>query len=171
WSTFLGGSGDELPHSLIVNSADEVFVYGTTTSQNFPFVNGCLDNTFNGGTPINLTGLGVNFVNGSDMIVARLSANGSALLASTYLGGSANDGLNTASALRFNYADEVRGEVLLDENENVYIVSTTASSNYPTTAGGLQPVFGGGSHDGVVTKLDAGLTTLIWSTYFGGSGS
>ena len=171
WSTFLGGTGDEIPHSLIVNSADEVFVYGTTTSQNFPYVTGCLDNTFNGGTAINLLGLGVNFVNGSDMIVSRLSAQGNVLLASTYLGGSGNDGLNTAPALRFNYADEVRGEVLLDRNENVYIVSTTASADFPTTSGSLQPGYGGGSHDGVVAKLDAGLTTLIWSTYFGGSGA
>ena len=171
WSTFLGGSGDELPHSLIVNSADEVFVYGTTTSLDFPYVAGCLDNTFNGGSAINLTGLGVNFVNGSDIIVSRLSANGSTLQASTYLGGGLNDGLNTAGALRFNYADEVRGEVLLDANDNVYIVSTTASPDFPTTAGSLQPTFAGGTHDGVVTKLDAGLTTLIWSTFFGGSGA
>lgn len=169
WSTFLGGSGDELPHSLIVNNANEVFVYGTTSSTDFPMLPGSYDGTFNGGTPVNLTGLGVNFVNGSDMIVARLGASGAVLQGSTYLGGSQNDGLNTAAALRFNYADEVRGEVLLDPNNNVYIVSTTSSTDFPTTAGAYQPVYNGGTHDGVVVKLDASLSNVIWSTYFGGS--
>ena len=170
WSTYLGGSSDELPHSLIVSGNDELFVYGTTSSPNFPTTNSALDVSFNGGPPLDLTnGLGANYPNGVDMIVARLSADGSQLLAGTYLGGSDTDGLNTAPGLKFNYADEVRGEVLLDANDNVLIASTTASANMPTTSGSFQPTFGGGSHDGVVLKLDASLTTLIWGSFFGGS--
>ncbi|MCC7502634.1 MAG: hypothetical protein IT229_08905, partial [Flavobacteriales bacterium] len=170
WSTYLGGSSDELPHSLIVNGNDELFVYGTTSSPNFPTTNGAFDASFNGGPAVNLTnGLGANYPNGADMVVARLSSDGSQLLASTYLGGSNTDGLNTAPGLKFNYADEVRGEVLLDANDNVLIASTTASTDMPTTAGSFQATFGGGSHDGVVLKLDASLTTLIWGTFFGGS--
>ena len=169
WSTFLGGAGDELPHSLIVNGANELFVYGTTSSLDFPTSSDAYDEGYNGGTAVNLSGLGSNYVNGSDMFIARLSADGTDLLASTYIGGSGNDGLNTATGLKFNYADEIRGEVLLDDNDNVFVVSCTASSDFPTTTGALQTSSGGGSHDAVVLKMDASLTTLFWSTYFGGS--
>jgi gliding motility-associated-like protein len=170
WSTYLGGSSDELPHSLVVNGNDELFVFGTTSSPNFPVTPNAIDISFNGGPAVNLTnGLGVDMPNGVDMIVARLSADGSQLLAGTYLGGTNTDGLNTATGLKFNYADEVRGEVLLDPNDNVYIASCTSSPDMPVTAGSLQPFFFGGSHDGIVMKLDASLSTIIWSTYLGGS--
>ncbi len=170
WSTYLGGSSDELPHSLVVNDNNELFVYGTTSSPNFPTTTGAYDSSFNGGPALDLSnGLGANFPNGTDIVIARLSANGSALLASTFIGGSGNDGMNTAPGLKFNYADEVRGEILLDANENVFVVSSTASTNFPTSANTIQPTYGGGVQDGVLLKMDAALSTLIWSTYFGGS--
>ncbi|HNR53768.1 MAG TPA: gliding motility-associated C-terminal domain-containing protein [Flavobacteriales bacterium] len=170
WSTFLGGSSDELPHSLVVNDNDELFVYGTTSSSNFPTTPGAFDVSFNGGPALNLSnGLGANYPNGTDIIIARLSADGSDLLASTFIGGANNDGMNTAAGLKFNYADEIRGEVLLDANDNVYVASSTASTDFPTTSSALQPVYGGGAQDGVLMKFDASLTTLSWCTYLGGS--
>ncbi|MCT4579878.1 MAG: gliding motility-associated C-terminal domain-containing protein [Flavobacteriales bacterium] len=175
YSTYLGGSSDELPHSLIVNSLDELFVLGTTSSNNFPTTVGCYDATFNGGTPNNLqNGLGVNYVNGSDLIVSHLSANGANLLGSTYLGGSQNDGLNSTSTnanlniLRYNYADEVRGELDIDQNNNIYIISCTRSSDYPVTANAFQTTYGGGSLDACVTKMDNALQNVIWSSFLGG---
>lgn len=169
WSTYLGGSNDEFPHSLIANSLDEIFVYGTTSSLDFPTSQTAFNTTYNGGTNLSLIGLGASFVNGSDMFVSRLSNDGSALLASTFLGGSQNDGLNTAAELKFNYADEVRGEVLIDENNNVYVVSCTQSNDLPNTTGSFQPNFAGGTHDGCIFKLDNNLTSVIWASYFGGS--
>ncbi len=170
WSTFLGGSGDELPHSLIVNNSGELFVLGTTGSSDFPVTPNAFDGSFNGGPDVNLVqGLGVNFANGSDIIVARLSANGDQLLASTFFGGTGTDGLNTATGLKFNYADEVRGEIELDPNDNVYVVSCTASPDLPTTAGAYRTTYSGGTQDGIALKMDASLHTLIWSTYFGGA--
>ncbi|MCB9165319.1 MAG: gliding motility-associated C-terminal domain-containing protein [Flavobacteriales bacterium] len=170
WSTFLGGSSDELPHSLIVNDNDELFVYGTTSSPNFPTTPGAFDVSFNGGPALNLSnGLGANYPNGTDIIVARLSADGSDLLASTFIGGTNNDGMNTAAGLKFNYADEIRGEVLLDANDNVYVASSTASADFPTTSSTLQPTYGGGAQDGILMKFDAALTTLQWCSYLGGS--
>tara|TARA_B110000977_G_scaffold109201_1_gene142059 strand:+ start:645 stop:4394 length:3750 start_codon:yes stop_codon:yes gene_type:complete len=173
YSTFVGGTSDELPHSMIVNSKDELFVYGTTSSLNFPFSKGCYDSTFNGGTPLNLTsGLGVNFINGSDIFVIRLSGTGDSLMSGTFVGGTGNDGLNSTAAndLRYNYADEVRGEIEIDKNNNIYVVSCTHSTNFPVTPGAFQPTHGGSSLDGCIFKMDNKLTTMIWSSYLGGSG-
>lgn len=172
YSTLVGGTSDEMPHSMIVNSLDEIFVYGTTSSLDFPFSKGCYDSVYNGGTPLALGGLGVNFINGSDIFIIRLSAAGDSLMAGTYVGGSGNDGLNssTANDLRYNYADEVRGEIEIDKNNNIYIVSCTRSTNFPVTAGVFQPTHGGLNLDGCVFKMDNKLTTMIWSSYLGGIG-
>lgn len=179
YSTYIGGSGSEAPHSLIVNSNDELFIFGTTGSSNYPTTPGAYDNTFNGGTPCNLTnGLGYSYTNGSDIVISRLSTNGANLLASTYVGGSGNDGvnsLNTANAnlvfneLRYNYADEIRGEIMIDANNNVYVASCTRSTNFPVTAGSFQTTYGGGDMDGVIIKMDNNLSNMIWSSYIGGS--
>lgn len=171
WSTYLGGNRDEMPHSLIVAPNDQLLVLGTTGSVNFPIAAGGHDNTFGGGQAITPAGLGLSYPTGADMVVARLSADGSALLGSTYLGGSSNDGLNTAAGLKFNYADEVRGEVLLDAQGSVWVVSCTQSTNAPTTTSAAQPSFAGGSHDGYVARFDPLLTTLQYASFIGGSGA
>ncbi len=173
YSTYFGGSSDELPHSMIANSKNELFVYGTTSSLDFPFTRGCYDSIFNGGVALNLTsGLGVNFINGSDIFVIKISELGDSLLGGTLIGGNGNDGLNSSSTneLKYNYADEVRGEIEIDKNNNVYVVSCTRSLNFPVSASAFQSAHGGSELDGVVFKMDDKLTTLIWSSYLGGNG-
>ena len=76
YSTYLGGSQDEIPHSMIVNSSDELFVFGTTGSSDFPTTLFSYQTTFKGGVQLATLGLGVNFPNGSDIFVSRLSADG-----------------------------------------------------------------------------------------------
>jgi|10_taG_2_1085330.scaffolds.fasta_scaffold01934_5 gliding motility-associated-like protein len=172
YSTYIGGSNVELPHSLIVNSFDELFILGTTSSFDYPTTANAYDNTFNGGTMNNLSnGLGVNYTNGSDIIVSRLSTNGTNLIASTYLGGSQNDGLNStgANTLKYNYADEVRGEIDIDKNNNIYIVSCTRSSDFPIVGNVFQPTYGGGDIDACIVKMDNNLQNIIWSSFLGGS--
>lgn len=169
WSTYLGGSGDEMPHSLITNSNDECYVFGTTSSIDFPVSANAYSPSFNGGSAFVPNGLGVNYQNGSDMIVTRLSNDGTALIGSTYFGGSGNDGLNTSTNLRFNYADEVRGEILLDANEDVLVVSCTYSTDMPLAGSPLQNT-NNGNQEGCVLKMNAALSALQWSTYLGGSG-
>lgn len=169
WSTFLGGSGDDLPHSLIVDPNGELIVLGTTGSADFPTTDGAYDASFGGGTDFQPEGLGTHYPDGTDMIVARLDADGAALLGSTYIGGSANDGINSAPGLKFNYADEIRGEVLLDAAGNVVVASCTQSADFPVTSGAYRTAFAGGSHDAVLLTLDPMLTALEWSTFFGGS--
>lgn len=163
YSTFLGGSGNETPHSLVSAPNGELYIYGVTSSANFPITTGAYDNSFNGG-PYQLQNE-LEF-NGSDIYVARLNPNGTSLLSSTFIGGSGTDGLNTVS-LNYNYGDQFRGEIVLDNNQNVYIASSSASINFPTV-GATQSNLNG-SQDAVIFKFNASLTNLQWSTYFGGA--
>ncbi len=170
YSTYLGGAETDLPHSLVVNSRDELFILGTTGSANFPMASsiGSYDNSFAGGSNINLTnGIGVIYPNGSDIFIARFKEDGSDLLASTYLGGLENDGLDLSNSLNFNYADQIRGEVLMDENDNCYIVSCTYSSDFPFV-NGFQDTLSG-NLDGIIVKMDENLSTILWSSFLGGT--
>ena len=96
---------------------DELFIFGTTSSYDFPTTTNSYDTSFNGGTLDISNGLGVNYINGSDIFVSKISADGSSLI--TFIGGSGNDGLNRTSAsasndtLRYNYADEIREKLKL----------------------------------------------------------
>lgn len=165
YSTYLGGSGNETPHSIVSAPNGELYVYGVTSSTNFPMAGSPFDNSFNGG-PYQLQN-SLEF-NGSDIYIARFNPNGTALLSSTYVGGTSTDGLNAAS-LFYNYGDQFRGEIVLDANQNVYVSSTTTSTNFPT-ANGFQSLLNG-PQDAVIFKMNAGLSQLMWSSYFGGSGS
>ena len=167
WSTFLGGAHDDLPHSLICNSNDELIVLGTTSSGNFPVTSNAFDNSFNGGANFAPFGVGVQYVNGSDIVVAKLNANGNTLVASTFVGGTGNDGVNTAAGLKFNYADEFRGEIDLDANDNVYVASSTYSINFPIVNAFQSSI--GGLQDACVFQLSNDLSQMNWSTYLGGS--
>ena len=166
YSTYLGGKKDELPHSMIVNSSDELFIFGTTGSDDFPTTTSSYQPNFSGGPGFSPSGIGVNFPDGSDIFVSRLSTNGGDLLASTFLGGSDNDGLNTATKLKFNYADEVRGEIDIDQNNNIYIATCTQSTDFPII-GGFQNTNKGGQ-EGCIIKMDNQLSSVIWSSYLGG---
>lgn len=168
WSSFIGGPNDELPHSLICNDQDEVLMYGTTSSPSFPVTINAFDVVFNGGTSFAPQGVGTDYVNGSDMVVVRFNQNGSDLIASTFIGGSANDGVNTSTVLKFNYADEFRGEIDLDESGNIIIAGCTYSLNFPVVNGFQNNI--GGALDGCIISLSSDLSTINWSSFYGGNG-
>lgn len=171
WASYLGGSGEDLPHSMIVNNNNQLVIYGTTGSSDFPVTPGAYDQTFNGGTSVGYDAGSLQFTQGIDIFVSKISSDGTQLLASTYVGGSANDGLNDPSILSYNYGDGARGEIMVDNNNNVYVVSTTNSTNFPVTATAFQTSPGGGGQDGVVFKMNTNLSNMIWSSYIGGSGA
>lgn len=178
WSTYLGGAlGNETPQSLVANANGELFVLATTGSSDFPTTPGCFDPTFNGGVAIPLVGgfanllggEGYDFASGTDIVVAHLSADATALIGSTYVGGSGNDGLNNSFQLAYNYGDHFRGEIALDGAENPVIASSTQSADAPVPAGAPQPAFGGGAQDGYLFRMDPGLTAQLFATFRGGS--
>ena len=169
YSTYIGGSNNEIPHSLVVNNLNQLCIMGTSGSTNFPTTSGVYDNSFNGGPSLNLgNGYGFQYVSGCDIVVAKLNALGSSLIASTFVGGAGNDGINRNSELHYNYGDAFRGEIIVDNGNNIYIASTTSSTDFPLN-GATQTTYGGGGLDACVFKLNGQLTNLMWSTYLGGS--
>jgi gliding motility-associated-like protein len=163
YSTFLGGSGNEVPTSVVTNNNGELFVLSITSSSNFPATAGAFQTAFSGGPQVNNTLM----FNGSDIAISRFNSAGTALLASTYIGGSGNDGLNYGSNLEYNYGDTYRGEIIVDNAGSVYFTSTTKSANFPvaSTLGTL-----GGAQDAVYGKLPENLSALVFCRYFGGNG-
>ncbi len=166
YASYLGGTNNESPHSLVMNSQNELLVLGTTSSSNFPTTNGAFDNSYNGGTfEANV----IPYNNGSDLFVAKISADGSQLISATYLGGSGNDGLNPqVSPLVANYGDELRGDIITDPAGNIYISSVTASFDFPV-ANSFGLIYNGGATDALLMHLNADLTQIIWAAFLGGS--
>lgn len=167
--TYLGGASADAPLSLVCNTNNEIFVLGVTGSTTYPTSSGVLQPAHAGGTNVTAINLGsADFFTGSDLVVTKLSANGTVLIASTFLGGSGNDGLNLANVgLNHNYADQFRGEIVVDNNGDCYIASCTKSSNFPTLTP-FQPTLQG-TQDGIICKLRGDLTGMIYGSYLGGT--
>jgi hypothetical protein len=199
YSTYLGGSGQEIGYGIAVDSTGNAYVSGYTTSTDFPTMNP-LQPSYGGGY--------------YDAFVAKINPAGSAFVYSTYLGGSQQDvgsGIavdsagnayvtgNTQSAdfpttpgafqttccgafvtklnpsgsalVYSTYLDNGGGSsIAVDSEGNAYISGTTDSTNFPTTPGAFQTTFGGGSYDTFVSKLNPSGSALIYSTYLGGGG-
>lgn len=186
YSTYLGGfTGSEIVTSLVVNAQNELMLYGATGSSDFPVTSTAYDQTFNGGTLLHFICNGTFFDNGTDIYVAKFNALGTALLASTYIGGTMNDGVNTNNdsvittacgpasyefpldSLQYNYGDQYRGEINVDPLGNAVIASSTRSGNFPIV-NGFDNTFGG-KQDAILFKLNPDFSQLMWSTYLGGT--
>lgn len=163
YSTLLGGTGNETPNSIIVDHLNNLYILGETSSTDFPTSSTAYQTTNHGGTLATVDD--VNF-NGTDIIVSKLNSTGTQLLASTYIGGSRNDGLNNGG-LQFNYGDVFRGDIIIADNGDVLFTSSTQSSDFPIVNGVNSTL--GGTQDAVVVKMTSDLSSVVWSTYFGGS--
>jgi hypothetical protein len=147
YSTFLGGNGIDDARSIATDSAGSVYITGSTTSTNISAVGAIQPYP---GNPVPDT---------SDAFVMKLNASGTALLYATYLGGA---------------DDDVSNKIVVDAAGNAIIAGWTASLSFPTTAGAIRRFCGvaadGSCLDAFVAKLDSAGSTLVYSTYLGGSG-
>lgn len=182
WTNFIGGGdntqGTETVHSLICDRDNNVYLYGATSSTDFP-IEGGFQSDHAGGNPLSVEYNGTNFGSvGTDIYVAKFSSNGLNLMGSTYIGGSANDGVNfkissgtysSAAAydsLTTNYGDQFRGEIMIDSLNNILVVSSSWSADFPVD-GGFQ-MTKGGLQDAVLFKIAADFSSLMWSSFYGG---
>lgn len=166
YSTYIGGNGVEQPHSMIVNSQNELIIFGVTASNNFPIRANGYNTTHNGGSQISINTF--YKLEKSDIFVIKINPQGTSLTGGTFFGGSGNDGINS-NAIK-NYGDKSRGEVVVDSQDNIYIASCTYSSDFPTTPGASQraPNL---LEESIVAKFNSNLSNLVWSTYYGGNGN
>ncbi len=166
YATYIGGKGNEQPHSLFADGAGNLVIAGRTDSPDFPVRN-------SNGTKDVLKG-------GYDIALIKLNAAGTQLIGSRLIGGKNNDGVNIApkysnnivpmgqSSLRLNYGDDGRSEVVLDKAGNVYLASCTSSTDFPVTANAFQKL-SGGLQDGIFIKTSPDLSVILASSYLGGA--
>ena len=160
YATYLGGNKNEQPHSLVVNKKGELIVFGRTYSTDFPTSTNAY-NKSNGGK--------------ADIILSKFDSTGASLLASTYVGGAADEAVNGSSLwaltddLKYNYGDDARGEVIVDDLNNVYVASCTKSANFPTTPGAYMTSNPGGMQSACVFKMNEDFSKMEWSSYLGGN--
>lgn len=170
YATYLGGSENEQPHSMICDAQGNLVVAGRSKSSNYPQ---------------NLTsGTRGNY----DIVVTKFNANGTNIIGSAIVGGSNDDGVNIrpkwvtplgSESIRRNYGDDARSEVILDANNNIFLASCTQGvlrsgvyvNNFPVLNSSIQTAYGGGLQDGVIMKFSSNLSNLLFSTYFGGNGN
>lgn len=162
YATYIGGNGSDYLHSMMVDVNEQLCIYGTSASDNFPVTNNAFQSQRGG-----------NF----DIAVVKLNATGTALVGSSYLGGTESDGQNL-SFHESQYGDRYRGEIIVDPQGNIYVASNSASPDFPVSANAFQTQFNSvdnqvsnPAQDVVVFKMNSDLSTLFWSTYLGGDHS
>jgi Beta-propeller repeat len=139
FSTYVGGSGTEQAEAIAVDTAGNAYITGNTTSTNFPTTPGAFDTQ-----KTNLD---------NDVFVTKLNATGTALIYSTYFGGSNREAGN---------------DIAIDSAGNAYVIGLTESADIPTTPGAFRstPV-GTDEFDVFAFKLNATGTALDYSTFLG----
>jgi len=126
---------------IVLDSSESAYIFGTTGSDNFPTTPGCYDDSQNGS---------------GDIFVCKINSEGSDLIYSTFIGGE-------------EYDDTCNSGIVLDAQNNVYILGTTTSTDFPTTPGCYDDTYNGGDSDIILCKLNEYLSELQYSTFIGGS--
>ncbi len=148
FSTYVGGGGQEFTLGIAVDDLGDSYLVGETYAvSQFPVTPGAFQTTYGGGV--------------SDLFVAKLSADGTALRWATFLGGTGEDG---GAAPDHFYR---RADVAVGPGRSVYVCGTTTSADFPTQSAAQGTV--GGSADAVLARIAADGASLHFSTYLGGS--
>ncbi|MFC1551957.1 SBBP repeat-containing protein [Candidatus Latescibacterota bacterium] len=147
FSTLFGGNSVERPNSIAIDDMGNSYITGITLSNDFPV----LHNSF-----INDT-IGTNKI-----FIIKMNSDGSDLLCSAIIGGNV-----TEKPIGSTYPSSI----FFDATQNVIIGGTTNWDSFPTTANSYSREYSGGESDMFVTKLNSDLSSLLFSTYLGGSGA
>jgi uncharacterized protein (TIGR03437 family) len=158
FSTYLGGSQDDVAWTLALDSSNNVYVGGCTISFDFPTTPNALQTRYGGSDSSNTA------MNMGDGFVTKLNSTGSALMYSTLLGGNGDDCVTA---------------IAVDSSGSVYMTGSTTSTTLPVTSGAFQPAFAGykakpplvsqNIGDAFVGKLDPTGSKLVYLSYLGGS--
>jgi hypothetical protein len=162
WSTFLGGTGWDGIYSVAVDSAGNVVATGVTASTDFPVAANAVQKQLPSG--------------GYAAFVTVISADGTTILYSTFLGGTISDGvpvplINTHGLLPPVDVETLGVGVAVGADDTIYVVGGTNTIDMPITSGAAQPVIGG-EGDGFVARIRtdrAGTNGLMYCTYLGGA--
>lgn len=159
YSTYLGGSNEEYNSFLTIDSAGEVYIAGTTYSEDFPVTSGAYQTTVSESQ--------FNYY-GSYGYITKLSADGSSLVFSTYLAGNTVPNY-TYCSYQCEPETNISG-VVLDGDGNVLVAGNTDTVNFPTTSGAYQTTFNpstsyGYATTGFISKFSSS-GSLSYSTYF-----
>jgi hypothetical protein len=145
YSTYLGGSAFDSAKSVAVDFAGNAYITGVTHSTNFP-----TQTAYNG-----------TLQGGVDAFVVKINPSGSAFVYATYLGGSNGEDEN---------GGQRAGGIAVDSSGSAYVTGCTNSADFPITALALQVTHGGFANcDVYVTKLSTAGSSLVYSTFLGGS--
>ena len=146
YATYLGGSDYDQGTSIAIDSQGQVYVLGTTKSEDFPVTLNAYDTTY----PFPLP----NYSNAKNCFVAKLNATLSALEYATFLGGN---------------RDENCTELALDATGSAFITGDTTSEDFPTTSAAFIPQ--GQNSDAFIVKLSPDGSDLSYASFLGGSQS
>ncbi len=148
-STYIGGRGEDCGCGIEVDSSGNAYITGYTDDDttDYPTTTGAYNTSHNGN---------------EDVFITKLNSSGSSLIYSTFIGGSNNDG-------GWGGIDVGFSDIEIDTKGNAYVTGSTDSTNYPTTTGAYSISHNGGNYDVFVTKLNSLGSSLIYSTFIGGS--
>jgi hypothetical protein len=148
WCSYLGGSDVDYGLGIAVDDAGDVLLAGDTYSTDFPTTPGTFDESYNG-TP-----------GTRESWVSKLAADGGSLIWSSFLGGE--------GGLPNNDWDYFGFDLILDAEGAPIVGNWTKDDKFPTTTGAWIESYQG-NQDGIVSKLSADGSTLLWSSFVGGN--
>jgi gliding motility-associated-like protein len=150
FSTYLGGDGSDLIHSLILDDSNNIYIAGETRSTDFPTTSGCYQSKYGGNST------GGSWWTGGDGFITKMRPDGKSVEFSTYLG---------------SYAADAIYEIALSSKKEIFVVGKTASTNFPVTPGAR--IFNYsvvGPNDGFVCRFSADGKRMLYGKLMGGSG-
>ncbi|MFT3701806.1 MAG: PKD domain-containing protein [Agriterribacter sp.] len=164
YATYIGGDGLDQPHSLFEDNQGNLVILGRTSG----------DPTKTSGYPLVPANNRYGPCGDFDIVVSKLNTTGTALVGSMRIGGTGADAVNTKTerngpqGLYVFYGDDSRSEVIVDGSDNIFITTSTQSKDFRTSSGASQSALSG-RQDGVLLKLSADVSNVIFSTLYGGS--